>query len=288
MQINVIGRLRDEKAWPEPLFAEVSRRLATEGGTINNCVTEPELGSISRGGTPTTSATRTEGGWLINGRKIFVTGAPTLRYLVTAVVLPPSEDAPSGTIASAIVEAGTPGLDIEPKWNGALSLRTCGNADVVYRDVFVPDERVVERRPIGVPGKRPGASGWMLSVSAIYLGIGQAALEAACTYANTRIPSSLNKPIAEQAHIQSWIGDMQIRLMAARAVLHDAARTWVEEPAKRDALAPQLAAAKYLCTNLPLERYFRDARAGLFFPPQDDLALTSVGRAALAAAQSRS
>ena len=38
-----------------------------------------------------------------------------------------------------------------------------------------------------------------------------------------------------------------------------------------------------LTRTLPLERYFRDARAGLFNPPQDDLALGQVGRAALAA-----
>ena len=38
-----------------------------------------------------------------------------------------------------------------------------------------------------------------------------------------------------------------------------------------------------LTRTLPLKRYFRDARAGLFNPPQDDLALGHVGRAALAA-----
>lgn len=37
-----------------------------------------------------------------------------------------------------------------------------------------------------------------------------------------------------------------------------------------------------LTKELPLERYFRDARAGLFQPPQDDLALGQIGRAALA------
>jgi alkylation response protein AidB-like acyl-CoA dehydrogenase len=75
----------------------------------------------------------------------------------------------------------------------------------------------------------------------------------------------------------------------------------------REQLLARIAAAKYLCTNaacqaseaglrvaggfsltadLSLERHFRDARAGLFQPPQDDLALGFIGRDALAAARS--
>ena len=131
----------------------------------------------------------------------------------------------------------------------------------------------------------------------------QAACNAACDYANGRVPSSLGKPIAELAHIQQWIGEMQVTLDAARAVLYSAAQAWVQQPERRAALSAQIAAAKYLCTNaacaatdkalrvaggfsltrdLPLERYFRDARAGLFQPPQDDLALAQIGRDALA------
>ena len=97
---------------------------------------------------------------------------------------------------------------------------------------------------------------------------------------------------------------MQIALDAARTLLRDTARAWNEEPHRRPELSTRIATAKYLCTNaactttetalrvaggfsltaaLPFERYFRDARAGLFAPPQDDLALGIAGRAAIAA-----
>jgi alkylation response protein AidB-like acyl-CoA dehydrogenase len=87
-------------------------------------------------------------------------------------------------------------------------------------------------------------------------------------------------------------------------VLHDTAQAWANQPELRPTLSASIAASKYLCTNaacaatdialrvgggfsltraLPLERYFRDARAGLFNPPQDDLALAQIGRSALAA-----
>jgi alkylation response protein AidB-like acyl-CoA dehydrogenase len=310
MLVQIIGRESEAHDWPEPIFATICQTIVGEGGLINGVVTEPELGSISRGGIPTTSATPANGGWLINGHKIFVTGAPALRYFVTGVVLPPSDQAPQGETASAIVRAGSPGLRLEPTWSDNLSLRTVGNDDVYYENVFVPDDWLVGRRPIGAStaaGQQPGLSAWGLTISAIYLGIGQAACDAACNYANGRVPPSLGKPIAELLHIQQWIGEMQITLDAARAVLYDTARAWIEIPEARPALAPRIAAAKYLCTNaacaatdkalrvgggfsltrdLPLERYFRDARAGLFHPPQDDLALGQVGRAALAARRS--
>jgi alkylation response protein AidB-like acyl-CoA dehydrogenase len=102
--------------------------------------------------------------------------------------------------------------------------------------------------------------------------------------------------------IQRRIGEMQTTLTAARAALHQVARAWAEQPELRLTLTPQIAAAKYLCTNaaidasdqalriaggagltrrLPLERFYRDVRAGLTHPPSDDAALEMVGRAAL-------
>ncbi len=306
MLISVLGRAYETRTWPETVLADISRSIVADGGLVNNCITEPELGSISRGGVPTMRAERAEGGWRLFGHKIFVTGAPALRYLVTTFVLPPSEAAPQGEMANAIVEGGSPGLRIVDTWSGSLSLRGCGNSDVFYDGVFVPDDRIVDRVVIGAGARnRPGANGWALPIAAVYLGVGQAALDAACAYAQDRVPPSLGRPIAEQPHIQAWIGELEITLSAARAVLHQAARAWVEQEDLRGALGPQIAMAKYLCTNaacevtdkalrvaggfsltsaLPLERYFRDARAGLFQPPQDDLAVGMIGRAALARA----
>lgn len=307
MTISLLGRVIDQRAWPAGILAQVCRTLAAEGGTLNTCVTEPELGSISRGGTPATTAAPVQGGWLINGRKIFVTGAPAARFFVTAAVLPAHDAAPKGELAQAIVRADAPGLRLTDTWHDAMSLRSCGNFDVDYKDVFVPDEFVVDRRAIGAPlppDRRPGADGWALTIAAVYLGIGQAACDAAADYANTRTPPSLGRPIAEQPHIQQWLGQMTVVLEGARAVLYRAAEAWVARPDLHAEFAPQIALAKHLCTNaactasetalrvaggfsltrgLSLERHFRDARAGLFQPPQDDLALGLIGRTALAA-----
>ncbi len=306
MLIQLVGKLAEEGGWPEPVFGAVCRELAAEGGLINSVVTEPELGSISRGGVPRTTATATAGGWLVSGHKIFATGGPALRFLVVGVVLPPSEAAPQGETASAIVRADAPGVAHLATWGDSMSMRTAGNDDFTFDQVFVPEGWLLGRRAVGAPvpaGKAPGMSGWSLPIAAVYLGIGQAACDAACDYASARRPPSLPGPIADLPHIQQWIGRMQVGLDAARAVIHETARAWDAAPELRPALGHRVAAAKYLATTaaceatelalrvaggfsltraLPLERYFRDARAGLFNPPQDDLALAQVGRAALA------
>jgi len=311
MMLNVLGRLRDDLTWPEPVYAAVCRGIATNGGAINTCATEADLGSVSRGGAPAATATPTTGGYLIKGRKIFVTGAPGLQWFVTLVRLPPSAAAPHGEVASAVVAANSPGLTIRDGWAGALSLRSSGNSDVDYADVFVPADFVVERRPLPPPGAArppegkgaPGLGPWSLTIAAVYLGIGEAALDAAVRYAQSRRPTSLGRPIADTTPIQERIGVMAVTLEAARAQLYETARLWRDAPEIRDRLPARIAAAKYLCTNaacqasetglrvaggfsltenLSLERHFRDARGGLFQPPQDDLALGVIGRDALA------
>ena len=303
MLLNVLGRLAEESSWPEDVLSTVFTTIAREGGIVNSVVTEPELGSISRGGVPATEATPVPGGWAISGHKIFVTAAPALRYLLVAVRLPPSAHAPQGEVARAIVEAPAIGLRLKRTWQDALSQRSGGSDDAFFDKVFVPDAFVVERTPVGVPAPPTAANAWWLTLVAVYLGIAQASLDAATDYAHDRVPSVLGKPLASQPHIQQWLGEMQARVIGARAVLYAVARRWSDHPEQRSGLGPQIAAAKYLVTNaacdvtdiglrvaggfsltrrLTLERHFRDARGGLFQPPQDDLALGLLGRTALA------
>jgi alkylation response protein AidB-like acyl-CoA dehydrogenase len=308
MTLHLIGRMADQISWPEPIFAAICRDIVEHGALINGAASEPELGSPSRGGLPATTARPTDGGWLINGHKQFVSMAPALRYFVTSVALPASPEVPQGATANAIVRSGSPGLRLEDTWGDALSMRTSGSYDVLLEDVFVPDDWLVDRYPVGAapaPPAAPVQMAWFsLSIAAVYLGIGQAASDAACAYARERVPSALGKPIATLPTIQRRVGEIEAGLIAARAVLHETARGWVEQPEQRREQAPRIAMAKYLCTNaaiattdhalriaggfgltrqLPLERYYRDVRAGLTHPPQDEAALELIGRAALEA-----
>lgn len=305
MTLHLLGRLREQRAWPEQTFAMLCRSIVEEGALINAAATEAEMGSPSRGGLPATTATPTDGGWLLNGRKLFVTMAPALRYIITSAALPPSPDAPERASANFIVDANTAGLRMEDTWSDALSLRTSGSFDVVYENVFVPEGMQVDHKPVGssAPGGPPTGMAWFsLTLSAVYLGVGQAACDAVAAYAHERVPSALGRPIATLPAIQRQVGDIATHLRAARSVLHDVARRWSDAPDQRATLGPDAALAKYLCTNaavaatdralriaggfglsrtLPLERYFRDARAGITHPPNDEAALELIGRQVL-------
>lgn len=305
MTLHLIGRVDALRSWPEPMFARICRSIVEEGALINAAATESEMGSPSRGGAPATKAIPTDGGWLLTGRKIFVSMAPALRYFVISATTPPAEDAPEGTIINAVVQSGSEGLALEDTWSDALSLRTSGSYDVLLEDVFVSDEWVLDRQIIGgaQKPKSPMQMAWFnLSLSAVYLGIGQAAHDTIVRYACERVPTALGRPIATLPNIQRRVGDMQVRLTAARKILYDTARMWVEHPEAHASMPAHIATAKYLCTNaavdvsdqalriaggfgltrsLPLERFYRDARAGLTHPPQDDAALELIGRVAL-------
>ena len=112
----------------------------------------------------------------------------------------------------------------------------------------------------------------------------------------------LGKPIAELESVQYRIAQIKLLLLQARSVLYGTAELWQDHPERRVDLGWRFAAAKYTVTNNaiqvtdlalrvvgsvglqrrhPLERYFRDARAGLGNPPIDDVALTLIGKHAL-------
>jgi alkylation response protein AidB-like acyl-CoA dehydrogenase len=149
----------------------------------------------------------------------------------------------------------------------------------------------------------PEGAGWALLVPAVYLGIATAARNEAVSFARERKPQPLGgKSIGELPAIQRLLGEIEVALAESRAVLFGTAEAWIEAPERRGTLAPLLAAAKYVATNRavevtdkamrvvggaglahaqPVQRYYRDVRAGLHHPPMDDVALTTLARAAL-------
>lgn len=103
--------------------------------------------------------------------------------------------------------------------------------------------------------------------------------------------------------MQRLLGEIEVALTEARALLFGTAEAWCEAPHRHAALLPLLGTAKYVVTNRaveiadkamrvvggaglarahPVQRYYRDVRAGLHHPPMDDVALTTLARAALA------
>ncbi len=296
MHLGAMGGVADSRTWPTALLERVFREVLEDGALINGLASEPELGSPSRGGGFRTTATAVDGGYVINGRKTWSTLSPALTYgnvLLTIVERDGTES--RGAI---LVPMATEGVRIEETWDN-LSMRATGSHDVVFEDVFVAEDLRLPS-PKGLPASQ--VSGWTLLGSAVYLGIAQAARDFAVDFARNRVPAGLGKPIAELQNVQHRVAQMDLSLLQARSVLYGAAELWDKHPDARADIGWRFAAAKYTVTNnaiditdqalrvvgsvglqrrFPLERYFRDVRAGLGNPPMDDVALTLIGKHAL-------
>ena len=296
MHLGLIGRLAETRTWPEALFARVCREIVADGALLNAAASEPALGSPSRGGLPGTVATKVAGGWRITGRKTWTSLAPALRYATVSTAVHEGDAPPRR--ASFLVPTNAPGFSVEETWDN-LGMRASGSHDVVLDEVFVADDALL-------PGDEGAAKddprAWTVLTGATYLGIAAAARDYAIDYARTRKPTGLPGPIAELQTIQHRVAEIELLLLQARAVLYGTAEAWLAQPDRRADLAWQISAGKHLATNhairvtdlalrvvgaaglarsQPLERHFRDVRAGLGHPPADDAALTQIGKAAL-------
>jgi alkylation response protein AidB-like acyl-CoA dehydrogenase len=283
---------RESKTWPEPLFAELCRDVVQHGAMINAFASESASGSPSRGGKPETEAVKTEGGWLITGRKTFSTLSPILdRFVVTAYI---TEEDRVGTFLVRKSER----TKVLETWD-TLGMRATGSHDVVLDQAFVPDG---ERIPSDTPDAVDDGGGWLLHIPACYMGIAFAARDFALQFARSYKPNSVGGPISELPSVQQMLGQIEAELRTARSLLYACAERWDRDASGRVQLKPDLGLAKYIVTNgaikivdlamrvvggtslakaFPLERYYRDVRAGLHNPPMDHNVLTLLARAAL-------
>ena len=292
MPLQMIGGARDHRQWAEEQFEQICRILL-DGGMINSCASEPELGSPSRGGAFNTQAIKTPDGYCIDGHKNWSTGGAHLTHLLVTLSL-------DGETAQFVMPNHLPGIRWEPTWQDALSLRASDSDDVYFESVSVTEDSLLRRS-----GNKPGPNAWFaLLTAAVYLGAAIAARDAAIRFALDRVPTALGKPIATLPKIQRQIGEMDMPLQAARLLLLDAASVWdarASDSWARVAAAKQFAndtaihvtdlamrvvGGQAITGALPLERYYRDVRGGITHPPSGDTALEIVGQAAINALSS--
>jgi alkylation response protein AidB-like acyl-CoA dehydrogenase len=290
MQMHLFGHQREVRSWNDVAYEQFCR-TAVAGGLFNSLASEPALGSPSRGGLPATTAVPTDGGWLVNGNKTWSTGGKHLTHMLVRVAV-------EGENGVVLIKQEQPGISWVETWSDSLSLRASDSHDVVFEDVFVPHDQMIER---GDAKEVPNV--WFpMVMSAVYLGTAVAARNDVIRFALERVPTALGKPIATLPKIQRQIGEIDLVLQAARSLFFAVAGEWQGDNAERFNILPRIAAAKTMVTEtanevtekalraaggtsitkaLPLERYFRDVRAGSMQPPSGDTALEMIGRAAI-------
>ena len=283
MQMHIFGHEREMRAWPAEIYERFCREAAG-GGLFNSAATEPELGSPSRGAFFAATIEPQGEGYVVNGHKTWTTGGRFLTHLLVSATF-------EGDPAMILVEGNRDGIEWVETWGDGLSLRASESHDVYFRDVWVPHENFVG---INLRGKQ---NAWFpMMLGATYLGIALAARDSVIQYALERVPTALGKPIATLPKIQRQIGEIDMALQAARALLLEAAAGWDGEHYARIATAKhfaievanemtdkalRIAGGAGVTRDLPLERYFRDVRAGSMQPPSGDTALEIIGRGAI-------
>ncbi len=301
MSLSNIGQIAEGRLWPERAPA-LMREVAQQGAMLNTAQAEPEMGSPSYGGLPATTARRdADGGWRLNGRKIYTTGAPGLRYFITLATI--VEEGRPPRLGDFLTPSDTPGLRIEETWN-ALALRASGSHDVIFDDAPLPGDALLGAREPGQPDPRAalGLPWGALTLAAVYTGAAQAARDEVVHFAATRTPTALGKPLGELPNVRLRLGEIESLLLASHRLLFGLAEDWVTAPDARAALRQQAPLVKVITTNNAvrvtdlalriaggqglqrgrrLERVFRDARAGLVNAPIEDVTLQNAGKAAV-------
>ena len=244
-----------------------------------------------------TLAAKVDGGWLLNGRKIFasLSGAATYYGVLC------TEDKPDKSVRDTLfmaVPADAEGVSIVGPWD-PVGMRATVSRNLVMEDVFIADEQML--MPRGV--YHQAARRWphmFLTLCPTYMGIAQAAYDFTVSYLRGEIEGI---PVKRRMYPtkQITVAEMWIKLQQAWAIFRQALSEARVDPTKADRLRAYAAqytvmeTANEMCRlairtcggqsmlrSLPLERLYRDSRLGsLMLPWTAELCLDRLGRETL-------
>jgi acyl-CoA dehydrogenase len=205
-----LGSEEQKRRWLEPIAGKRPPLTAL-------ATTEPGAGSDAA--SISTTATRTDGGYVLRGQKTWISnGGLGDYYVVFATVEPGSR---SRGVTAFVVEKGDAGVTFgEP-------MKKMGQRAIVNTEMFLEDAELSGDRRLGEEGQ--GFYGLMhtfdrsrITLGASATGIARAALEYAVEYSKSR--EQFGKPIAEHQAVAFRLADMATRVDAARLLVHRAAR----------------------------------------------------------------
>jgi alkylation response protein AidB-like acyl-CoA dehydrogenase len=284
--------------WPAPVLDRLREDAVRHGALINALRVEPDLGTPARGGLPATTARRAGAGWRLSGRKIYSTGSPILTWFAVWG----RTDEADPRVGHFLVPREAAGITVIETWNH-LGMRASGSHDVVFEDVFVPDDHAVDLRPpAGWADRADAQLSWAIVLqNTIYDSVARAARDWLVRYLTERAPTNLGAPLSSLPRFAEAIGDIDARLLTNRVLLDQATEaadrgapwpaeqillvkhTVTENVIAVTARALELTGNPGLTRNNPLERHYRDALCSRVHTPQSDVILTGAGRAAFAA-----
>ena len=254
------------------------------------CFALTESGAGSDVAALETSASRKEGGYLLNGTKIFTTNGAEADLAIVFATL--DKSLKHRGITAFVVEKGTPGFSVG-KLEHKLGIRASSTAELVFEDCFVPLSNRLGNEGAGFRIALSAIDSSRITIAAQALGIAQGAFDKALTYAKER--QQFGQPIANFQAIQWMLADMATQIDAARllvyraAYLEDNGLPFIKEAAMAKFFAPEVAmlvTTKAIqifggygyVKDYPMERYFRDARITGIYEGTDEMQRMTIAR----------
>ena len=237
-------------------------------------MTEPDAGSDVR--SMKTTARRDGSDWVLNGAKHFISHADQADFIIVFAATG-EDDTPAGKkkrITGFLVDRDTPGFEIRPGYN-SISHRGYGNSILVFDECRLPAGQVLGEVDRGFEAMNQWLSGTRLTVAAMCVGRARRALDLSLQYAATR--RQFGQTIGRFQGVSFKLADMVTEIDAADWLTLSAAwRVDQGLEATREISSAKLYASEMLArvtdeaiqihggmglmSDLPLERFWRDAR----------------------------
>lgn len=237
-------------------------------------LTEPMSGSDA--GTMRSRAVREGDYYLINGRKSWVTSAPVADYILLFTMTEPEKQHQG--ITAFLIDTDKPGF-VRGKKEPKLGIRASATSEIVFEDYKAPVETRLGEEGQGFKIAMSVLDAGRIGIAAQALGIAEAAYEASVSYAKER--EAFGQKIGEFQGVSFQLADMKTRIEASRLLTYQAAmlKERSKETGERYTLeasmaklfasetamfcahaAVQIHAGAGYSKELPVERYFRDAK----------------------------
>jgi alkylation response protein AidB-like acyl-CoA dehydrogenase len=253
-------------------------------GKLKFCMalTEPGGGTDILGAIQT-HAEEKEDCWVLNGEKVFITGAHVADYFITICRTDP-DNKPSQSLSTFLVPSDAKGISITriPK----ISCHHCDSVGISFNNVMIPKENILGTRGNGWFEMLTVLNPERIGVAMMGVGLIAAAYEYAFNYAQKR--EAFGGPISRFQSLQHYLADMYINLENARNITYKAA--WLcdnDQPYHIEATMAKVIAADGalhatvkgaeilggygICNEYPMQRFLRDAFQLQFSPISNEM-----------------
>jgi len=235
-------------------------------------------------------AVEVDGGWKLNGHKLWITnGAEAEIFIVFATVDP---EAGYKGITAFIVERDFDGFTVGKK-EDKLGIRASSTTELIFEDCFVPAENVLGDVGKGYKAAIETLNEGRIGIGAQMIGIAQGALDATVGYVQER--EQFGKTIGSFQGVQFQLAQMATEIEASRLMVYNAARLKdAGEPFLQEAAMAKLFSSQVTqrvtstCIDLyggygftkeyPVEKYYRDAKIGTIYEGTSNMQLQTIAK----------